>query len=126
VHNGELAWELPWGPVDAGTANCYVTLGLGGDGTIYAVAIDGTLRAVTPRGIEKWAVWIDASATAPVIDASGMIFELGLLGLYAFTPDGQEAWLFPLQEATMGSLAMAADGTLLVSTARTYAIGEAP
>jgi hypothetical protein len=123
--DGSLLWELPWG-FDAHASASYLAMGLGSDGTIYAVAPDGSVRAVSAEGIEQWSLSIGANGTAPVIDGAGTIYELGEYGLYTITPGGQIASIFPIYFAPNGALAMGSDGTLYVSAFGVFAIGDAP
>ena len=80
-----------------------------------------------PGGQLKWTLAMNVYGTAPVIDDNGIIFELGADGAYAITPDGEIEWILTMPGGTTrnGTLALAADGTLYVSTQALYAIGNA-
>jgi hypothetical protein len=121
--DGSLLWELPWS-FDAQIGASYMEIGLAADGTLYAVAPDSTLRAITPDGIEKWSITIGVNGTSPIIDGAGTIYELGEYGLYAITPAGEIAWIYPVYFAPNGALAMGNDGTIYVSAFGVFAIGD--
>jgi hypothetical protein len=124
--DGSELWHVPW---EVGVSPAPLgAIGLAADGTVYVAAPDLTLRAYTPGGQLKWSLKMNVYGTAPVIDDNGIIFELGEDGAYAITPDGQIEWILTMPGATTqdGTLALGGDGTLYVSTAAVYAIGNAP
>jgi len=66
---------------------------VGLDGTLYLVAArgaDGVVMAVTPSGTLEWSVDLVGRMvnTAPVVDASGVVYVAAWDELDAFTPHG--------------------------------------
>ncbi len=70
---------------------------LGPDGTIYEMAGNGDLFAITSAGEQKWKGKVGApgAVTSPALAPDGTIYTLGLDGrLYATNPDGSPKWSF--------------------------------
>jgi outer membrane protein assembly factor BamB len=71
------------------------------DGTVYVVAGDATLYALTPSGTKKWSVSLgqDSSAsTAGAIGVDGTIYIAHGPNAYAIRPDGTTSWMFSAGE----------------------------
>jgi len=106
---GQEQWHYP-GPDTNWTV---VSVALGRDSTVYAVAGDGVLCAVRPDGSEKWV--FDAGAHLGSVIAIGPGGDVYIVSpdkwLAAVGPDGALKWQFPAPR-NITPPAIGADGTL--------------
>lgn len=67
--------------------------GIGADGTIYALGINGHLYALTPQGVLKWTYRVlQASVQSVSVGSNGTIYFAGLNSIYAINPNGTLKW----------------------------------
>jgi hypothetical protein len=131
--NGEVEWQIPWATTP--TPGAGTSLAIGADGTIYLIAPDSTLRAISPKGKQIWSLPIGTPGSPPVVDGSGVIYFLagGSDGgpdqsLFAVTSKGTVEWELALGIVRGGGLAVGSDGTIYAATVPEdilYAVGNA-
>ncbi len=121
--DGELRWVHPYGGWFSHSSPA-----AGEDGTIYAGA-NGFLYAYTTNGKIRWQRKI-GTADSPAIGDDGTIYSTVSGGseqggkLYAFSPEGEQRWIFVTEEAweygaeTAGPPAIGLDGTVYFGTSR--------
>ena len=95
------------------------------DGTI-CVAADGSLNALTPMGIKKWAYPMFNEQCSPIIGPDRTIYIGNGLGnsLFAVKPDGNLRWSFHMNDGSVSagnSAAVAADGNIYETGGFLYA-----
>jgi len=93
------------------------TPAIGVDGTVYAVAREGQLRAITPEGKVKWFFDFGGSAanfqeSNPAIGPDGTVYVAFGTKIYAVRPDGSQRWVFPAA-GILSDVALAADGSVI-------------
>ena len=103
---------------------------VGPDGTIFAGAADGSLRALDREAVERWRADLGVPITsAPAIDPSGRLHVLAGEGpseLVAVAPDGRVAWRTPAcwgRGAPVLWPALASDGRVQVGACAIGASG---
>lgn len=87
VSNGLVAWRFK-------ADDMYIQgrPGIGPDGTIYALGINGHLYALTPEGGVKWIYNGYGSVQSVSVGHDGTIYFAGLNVVYALNPDGTLKW----------------------------------
>src|SRR4029078_5921112 len=95
-NDGTKRWSYPVGADVAG-------IGVGGDETVYAGAVDGKLHAVSPDGKPKWTFTAGGAITAaPAVVADRLFVSSADKKLYALdVTNGSKKWEF----ATLGAAA---------------------
>jgi outer membrane protein assembly factor BamB len=91
------------------------------DGTVVAISVRDVVYAFAPDGTVSWKFrlpkTINASRhAAPIIGSDGTIYILAERMVIALSAQGKIIWQLPLQGTTIGSPALAPDGTLYVAT----------
>jgi len=111
--DGSLRWSAPTGSATLPRPT------VAPDGTIYVVGPD--LQAFAPGGALRWRRFL-GSTEPPAVGPDGVVYLLAADGLRAIDPDGGDHWTAPVS-AAIGSvgahLALAADGTLVVTSGGT-------
>ena len=116
------------GRIPAGNFWLDSAMAVGGDGTIYACAVDSRLVALTADGRMKWEFRTSThtvNRASPVIASDKTIyFASGDGTLYAMRPDGTQKWAFEAGGGPIFATPMlAADGTIyLLSGSRLLAV----
>ena len=107
-YNGHTNWFLaPQGiAYNCGLGDIYSSPAVGADGTIYFVAEDARLYAVTPSGNVKWFLPVPAHGepdSSVAIGSDGTLY-VGSASwyFYAVTPDGSLKWAFNVNEVDAG------------------------
>ncbi len=107
--SGEVRWDLMLSE-QGGTP----ALGSGG---VIVVATAG-IQAVSAEGSPLWHYLVSADTADPVIRGDGIIMAGAENGLfYALTPGGERLWQLSLGEPIRRAAAVAADGSLFVTSA---------
>jgi len=142
---GTLKWSYPTGGGESSPAiGADGTLYVGGEGDLYAINSDGTLKwkypiaqfassspaigadgtvyvgscAINPDGTLKWSYPIWVGSCFPAIGADGTVYvSSDDWNLYAINPDGTLKWSYPPGYSAYPSPAIGADGTVYVSDA---------
>ncbi len=96
---------------------------IGDDGTIYIGSSDHYLYALNPNGTLRWRFLTDNQVKGhPSIADDGTIYIPSTGNyLYAVHPNGTEKWRFKGGES-VGSAAIASDGTVYIGSGRLYAL----
>jgi hypothetical protein len=90
---------------------------LGSDDTIYVVAANNSLHALSPAGELKWSATLVETGyltVDPVIAPDGTIYIPAEGNLYALNPDGSQKWTAPAGWAAEYEYAVGQDGTVYV------------
>jgi len=102
---------------------------IGSDGnTAYFSESYGKIHALNPDGTRKWLFNAGGDPGAPTVATDGTVYVSGYLSgnnkLFAINPDGTEKWHFNYSGSSLGSAAIAADGTVYfsVSNGTLYAV----
>ncbi len=66
--------------------------GIGPDGTVYALGINGHLYALSPNGGLKWIFNAYGSTQSVSVGADGTVYFAGLNSVYAINPNGTLKW----------------------------------
>ena len=116
--NGTQKWKFDFAGHGSGGGSTSQSAAIGGDGTIYAVSIDGNFAAINPDGTQRWSAGGDGS---PAIGPDGTIYEgftifpHGGGGFVAFNPSGSVKWTSNVGGG-FGDSAIGADGTIYVGS----------
>ncbi len=115
--NGSLKWKYK---TDGWTMS---DPAIGTDGTIYIGSEDHYLYALYPNGTLRWRFLTDDKVRGhPSIASDGTIYIPSAGNyLFAVNPDGTEKWRFKGGES-VGSAAIASDGTVYIGSGRLYAL----
>ena len=111
--NGSLKWHYATGGV-AGSSPA-----IGTDGTIYIGSDDGYLYAINPNGYLRWRYLTAYRACSPSIGADGSIYvgsSLNHSSLYVVDQNGHLKWSYDTGNMLSSTPALAADGTIYVSS----------
>lgn len=113
----EAAWTF------ATRDHIYGSAAVGADGTFYIGSADGTLYALAPDGTQRWAFdTLDPIRSSPAIDGEGTVYFGGADGrLYALNPDGTRKWSFDTSTTDRNDL----NGSPALGNRGVYIGGEA-